>query len=72
MEFATKEEATNYVLAMSERVEKEVNEIDKAYGMEGLDAQVKYQYKVGIQKSVTAIKFLGRNYCGFGTPFRFT
>lgn len=46
MEFATKEEATNYVLAMTERLEKEVTEIDKACGMEGLDAKVKYPYKV--------------------------
>ncbi|KAH1004238.1 hypothetical protein HUJ04_004022 [Dendroctonus ponderosae] len=39
MDFAGKDEALRYVLALANKVEKEVNQIDKSYAMEGVDTE---------------------------------
>lgn len=40
MEFASKEEAFRYVLSLADKVQKEVNQVDKTYAMEGVDPEV--------------------------------
>lgn len=57
MNFATKDEATTYVLGLADKIEKEMTTVDQAGCLQGLDQDVVYYTNTKITKNWVIISF---------------